>query len=68
VKLSGGYSVTFGFWVAIDPGQPRHLFDVWWTHEYERLALEGYLANEVMPWGLLGAPISLRVRDRSHTP
>lgn len=68
VRLSGGYSVTFGVWVAINPREIRRVFDVWWAPEYEQLVLEGYIANDVMPWGLLGAPVTLRVRDVDQTP
>ncbi|WP_211129038.1 hypothetical protein, partial [Sinomonas albida] len=49
VRLSGGYSVTSGVWVAIDPSELQSVFEVWWKPEYVQLRLNGYLANEVMP-------------------
>jgi hypothetical protein len=68
VRLSGGYSVTFGVWVAVDPSELQRVFEVWWKPEYAQMHLHGFLANELMPWGLLRAPVALGVRDPNQTP
>jgi len=68
VKLTGGHTVTYGVWAAIDPRQLQRVFAVWWTPEYKDLRLDGLLANSIRPWGLLAAPVSLAVRDPEQTP
>ena len=68
VKLTGGYAVTYGVWVAIDPRELQRAAAVWWAPEYKDLHLDGFLANSIQPWGLLGAPVSLAVRDPEQTP
>lgn len=68
VRLSGGHSVTFGVWVAIAPAELQRVFEVWWKPEYAHLTLDGYLANEVMPWGLLKSHVTLNVLDPDQTP
>jgi hypothetical protein len=68
VSLTGGHTVTYGVWVAIDPQQLQHAFAVWWEPEYKELRLDGLLANSIQPWGLMAAPVSLAVRDPEQTP
>jgi hypothetical protein len=68
VSLTGGYTVTYGVWVGVDPRELQRAFAVWWEPEYKDLRLDGFLANSVEPWGLLAAPVSLMVRDPEHTP
>jgi hypothetical protein len=68
VRLAGGWTVTFGVWVAIRPGDLQRAFAVWWEAAYADLRLDGFLANAVQPWGLLYAPVSLEVRDPEQTP
>ena len=68
VSPSGGHRLTFGVWVAINPAEFLETFSTWWTPEYADLHLQGYLANAVGPWGLLGAPVVLEVKDIDHTP
>jgi len=68
VRLTGGYTVTFGVWVAIRPDELQRAFAVWWEPGYADLRLDGFLANAVQPWGLLYAPVSLEVRDPEHSP
>jgi hypothetical protein len=68
VSLTGGYAVTYGVWVGIDPRELQRAFAVWWEPEYENLRLDGVLANAIQPWGLLGAAVSLDVRDPQYTP
>jgi hypothetical protein len=68
VKLTGGYTITYGVWVDIQPSELRSVFDTWWTPAYKDLKLTGRLANSIEPWGLLGAPVRLEVLDADSTP
>ena len=70
IQLSGGYSLTIGTWLAIDPVQLPHVWEVWNTDRYSDLALDGNLANGIEPWGksLLGAPAGAEVRDQDQLP
>jgi hypothetical protein len=67
VRLTGGH-ITYGVWVSIDPRDLQRAFAVWWQPEYAGLTLDGVLANALLPWGLLAAPVSLVVRDAEQTP
>jgi hypothetical protein len=71
VRLSGGDSVTFGVWLAIDPRHDalRKLATVWWNDdEYRDLKIEGWLANAIAPWGMFAAPVTATVREVQQTP
>jgi hypothetical protein len=68
VKLTGGYTITCGVWIGIDPKELPHVFESWWSPQYRELALDGRLASRVEPWGLLGAPVRLKVLDEDSTP
>lgn len=68
VHLTAGHTITYGVWVGVLPEDLRRIFDTWWSPEYKDLAIDGYLANTIEPWGLLGAPIRLRVLDPNQTP
>jgi hypothetical protein len=68
VKLTGGYTVTYGVWVGIHPEDLQRAFTVWWAPEYVDLRLSGRLANRIQPWGLLAAPVELGVLDADATP
>jgi len=68
VKLTGGFSATFGVWVALDPADLQRTFAVWSRPEYQNLRLQGWLANALPAWGLLAAPVELEVRDPEQTP
>ena len=68
VRLTGGYSVTFGVWVGVAHEEMLRAHDVWFAQSYSGLVLEGYLANKVAPWSVLGAPVRLEVRNPDETP
>lgn len=68
VKLTGGYTVTFGVWIGVHPEDLRGAFDTWWTPEYSDLAMEGRLANALPAWDVLGAPVTIAVTDPDATP
>jgi len=68
IHLTAGHTITYGVWVAINPDDLGRVFDTWWSAEYPDLVVDGLLANTIEPWGLLGAPVKLRVIDPDHTP
>ncbi len=68
VKLTGGFSVTFGVWVALGPADLQRAVGVWWETEYRNLRLQGSLANALPVWGLQAPPVELEVRDPEQTP
>jgi len=68
VRLTGGYSVTFGVWLEVPETEMHRAFTVWFAPEYDGLTLSGRLANELSPWAVLGAPLTVNVRDPQHTP
>lgn len=68
VRLTGGYTVTYGVWVGVRPEDLQRAFRVWWEPDYLDLRLNGLLANVIQPWGLLAAPVHLAVRDPEQTP
>ena len=68
VHLTGGYTVTFGVWLAVHPDDLQRAFKTWWEPEYRDLALDGYLANKLPLWGLLASPARAEVRDENETP
>jgi hypothetical protein len=50
VKLTGGYTVTFGAWLSVHPKDLTHAWEVWWKPEYSELRLTGVLANPLPGW------------------
>jgi hypothetical protein len=68
VRLTGGHTLTFGLWLAIDPAELPPIFGVWWEPQYADLRICGWLANAVPPWGLLATPVETVVRDPDETP
>jgi len=68
IQLTGGFTITFGVWLAVHPDDLQRAFGTWWEPEYSELVLDGYLANELPVWGLLGAPAHAHVVNEDHTP
>jgi hypothetical protein len=68
VRLTGGFTVTYGVWVGIHPDDLQRAFKVWWEPEFSDLRLDGFLGNGIQPWGLLGLPVELAVLDAGQTP
>lgn len=70
IKLTGGFTLTIGTWLAIDPARLHEVWECWWTDAYRDLVLEGYLANAIEPWGeaVLGAAATASVRDPEQIP
>lgn len=68
ISLDDGAVVTYGVWLAVPPDTLQSAFAVWWSPDYPSLRLEGYLANELPPGGVLLAPAVAVVRDEQETP
>lgn len=68
VRLTGGFTVTFGVWLEVGGEDLHRAFAAWWAPEYRDLVLEGRLANPIPVWGLLGAPAEARVHHEHQTP
>jgi hypothetical protein len=70
IRLTGGFSLTVGTWLAIHPDRLRGIWEVWETPAYAGLALDGLLANAIPPWGdrTLGTPVEAAVRDPGQFP
>jgi hypothetical protein len=70
IRLEGGHRLTYGVWIGVHPAQLQEAFAVWWGDgpAYLDLRLDGRLANQIEPWGLLGAPVVATVRDPDETP
>jgi len=70
IRLTGGYSLTLGTWLAIHPDPLKEVWEVWNDPSYVDLSLEGFLANAIAPWNqqLLAAPAIAQVRDPDQIP
>jgi hypothetical protein len=69
VKLSDGYSVDFGTWLEIFSEDFRTAWRTWNFPEYRDLVFEGYIANDIAPWGRLPhALVRATVRDMAQVP
>jgi hypothetical protein len=68
VRLTGGYTVTFGVWIGVHPDDLQRAFASWWEPEYVNLRLDGRLANALPGWGLLAAQVDAAVLNADQTP
>lgn len=68
LHLDDGTSLTYGAWLGVHPAEMTRAFAVWMEPAYADLHLEGFLANDIPPGGVLGAEASALVRDEAHTP
>ena len=71
VKLSGGYTVTYGAWLAVAPADLHHAWEVWTDKDaYPQLRLNGYLANMLPGWEdeSYTKPLETAVLNPEHTP
>jgi hypothetical protein len=50
VKLTGGYTVTYGAWLSVHPDDLRHAWEEWTAPTYGALRLQGVLANMLPGW------------------
>ena len=51
VRLTGGYTVSFGVWLAVHPDDLQHIFAVGWEPDYARLVVHGWPVNS-LPSGI----------------
>lgn len=68
VHLTGGDTVTFGVWVAVQQHDLKVAYDLWWDPDYPSLRLSGRLANSLPGWNVLAAPVDLAVVNPDATP
>lgn len=68
VKLSGGFTLTFGVWLAVHPDDLRRAFQIWFEPAYAELTLNGWLANRLPLWDCLDSPARASVEDPDQTP
>ena len=68
VHLTEGHTLTFGLWLGVSPQDLRRAYHDWWSPSYPSLVLDGLIANDVQPWGLLGRPVRAVVRNPDETP
>lgn len=69
VRLTDGYSVTFGTWLEIDADDFRKAWQAWNFPEYKDLVVEGYVANEIEPWRQIPHElVRAVVRDTAQVP
>jgi hypothetical protein len=70
VHLSGGFSVTFGLWLEVSPGDLRRAYDLWGDEQYASFLLQGVGANSIPPWEaqVLGKDVTAAVADPTVLP
>lgn len=70
VRLTGGYTITFGAWLGVHPEALRHAYEVWHQPQYLDLTLDGRLANMLPPWEseTYGRPLTAAARNADHVP
>lgn len=70
VRLTGGFTVTFGAWLSVHPDDLRRAYAAWPTPEYASLRLDGVLANMLPSWEqeTYTKPLSAAVVDPEHAP
>ncbi|MFY9557479.1 MAG: DUF2199 domain-containing protein [Blastocatellia bacterium] len=70
IKLTGGYTVTYGAWLSVDSADLRRAWEVWQDCSYEQLRLKGVLANMLPGWEneTYVKPLEVAVINVQHTP
>ena len=70
VRLTGGYTVTYGAWLGVHPDDLKRAYDIWWDKSYATFEVEGRLANMLPPWEneSYGRPLRAAVRDPDAVP
>ena len=70
VKLTGGYTTTYGAWLSVHPEDLRRAWEVWTIPAYKELRLQGVLAN-ILPGRLAETyrkPVEAAVLNADHAP
>lgn len=71
VKLTGGYTVTYGAWLSVESADLRRAWEVWRDDfSYKQLRLNGVLANMLPGWEneTYVKPLEAAVINVEHTP
>ena len=71
VKLTGGYTVTYGAWLSVESADLRRAWEVWQDDRlYEELRLNGVMANMLPGWEdeTYAKPVEAAVINIEHTP
>jgi hypothetical protein len=70
VKLSGGYTVTYGAWLSVESDDLHRAWEVWTKPSYKQLRLRGVLANMLPGWEseTYVKPVEAAVLNLEHTP
>ena len=70
VRLTGGYTITYGVWLGVRAEDLRRAWEVWRTPEYTDLRLDGLFANKLPAWEreTYGRPLVATVRDPDAVP
>ena len=70
IKLTGGFTLTYGAWLSIHPNGLRHAWEIWQTPAYRDLRPVGILANKLPPWPdeTYRKPLEAAVRNLDHVP
>jgi len=69
VRLDDGSRVDFGTWLEIPDEDFRTAWQTWNFPEYADLAVEGYLANSIDPWGRFPHVLAkATIRDVDEVP
>lgn len=68
VALDDSSTVTYGTWLQVDHAELLRASEVWFAPQYEHLVLEGQLANDLPPGGVLGAHARAVVTDPDLLP
>jgi hypothetical protein len=70
IKLTGGYTMTYGAWLSVHPDDLRHAWEVWRAPAYRDLRLQGVLANMLPGWKseTYAKPLEAAVLNVDHVP
>jgi hypothetical protein len=70
VKLTGGYTVTYGAWLSVAFNDLRRAWEVWTHPEYCDLRVAGVLANMLPGWesDTYIKPLEAAVLNTEHVP
>jgi len=69
VKLTDGSVVDFGTWLEIHMEDWRKAWRIWNFPEYADLEVQGYVGNDIAPWGRIPhALVKAVVRDVEEVP
>jgi hypothetical protein len=69
VRLDDGSRVDFGTWLEIHSEDFRTAWQTWNFPEYKNLVVEGYVGNEIAPWGKFPhVLVRATVRDVDEVP